>query len=242
MSYVKKRVPRKPGKTPQEILADEKTLSNWFAQNTSLVVYTAGAVILILVIVLGYSWMRSGKMEAADSALSHAMALYQVTVQEIPEGSETDTENLETALDSLEEVASEFPRSHQGQTAALFKANVLFRLGKFQEAADTIEGLKKNNMELVEGINAFYLLARCYEAMEDYNKAIESYNAAKSRESGDMIAIIDIDLARCYELTGDVDKAVAIYDDIMSEYPGTIYSTRAEKKLAILGISDQEAL
>jgi tetratricopeptide (TPR) repeat protein len=149
---------------------------------------------------------------------------------------------LKTALNSLEEVAAEFPRSHQGQTASLFKANVLFRLGRYQEAADTIEGLKKKNMELVEGINAFYLLARSYEAMEDYPKAIESYNAAKTRDGGDMIPIIDIDLARCYELTGDVDKAIAIYDEIMSEYPGTIYSTRAEKKLAILGISDQEAL
>ena len=242
MSYIQKRVPRKPGKTPQEIIADQRTLSNWFAENTSLVVYTAGAVILILAIALGYTWIKSGKTQAADSALSHAMALYQATVKDIPEGSETETENLKTALNSLEEVAAEFPRSHQGQTASLFKANVLFRLGRYQEAADTIEGLKKKNMELVEGINAFYLLARSYEAMEDYPKAIESYNAAKTRDGGDMIPIIDIDLARCYELTGDVDKAIAIYDEIMSEYPGTIYSTRAEKKLAILGISDQEAL
>ena len=242
MSYIKKRIPRKPGMTPQEILADQKTLANWFTENMNLVVYTAGAAILILVIVLGYTWMKSNKMETADDALSAAMAMYQVTVKEMPDGSQGEADDLEMALERLEEVASEFPRSYQGQTASLFKANVLFRLGKFQEAADTIEEMKNKNMELVEGINAFYLLARSYEALEDFQKAIESYQAAKSRVSGEMLAIIDIDMARCHELAGNVDKAVAIYGDVVSEYPETVYSTRAEKKLAILGISDQEAL
>jgi tetratricopeptide (TPR) repeat protein len=242
MSYIKKRVPRKPGMTPQEILADQKTLFQWFEENTNLVVYTAGAAILILVIVLGYIWMKNSRTEAADSALSHAMATYQVTVKEMPDGSEEDADNLEMALEQLEVVASEYPRSHQGQTASLFKANVLFRLGKFSEAAATIEELKKKNMKLIEDVNAFYLLARCYEALEDYQKAIDSYSTAKRQAGGDMLAIIDIDLARCHELSGDVDKAAAIYSDIVSQYPETIYSTRAEKKLAILGMTDQETL
>jgi len=242
MSYIKKRVPRKPGMTPQEIIADQRTLANWFTENVNLIVYASGAILLVLVITLGIVWMKGEKKEAANSALSSAMAMYQTTVAQIKEDSDTGTEKLELALESLNEVASEYASAPQGQTASLFKANVLYRLGRYQEAAATIEELDARNHELVNDINAFYLLARSYEAMEDFNMAIESYQVAKGRSLGDMSAVIDIDLARCHELSGDMETAISIYREILSEYPDTIFANRAEKKLATLGIMDQEAL
>jgi len=242
MSYIKKRVPRKPGMTPQEIIADQRTLANWFTENVNLIVYASGAILLVLVITLGIVWMKGEKKEAANSALSSAMAMYQTTVAQIKEDSDTGTEKLELALESLNEVASEYASAPQGQTASLFKANVLYRLGRYQEAATTIEELDARNHELVNDINAFYLLARSYEAMEDFNMAIESYQVAKGRSLGDMSAVIDIDLARCHELSGDMETAISIYREILSEYPDTIFANRAEKKLATLGIMDQEAL
>ncbi len=242
MSYIKKRVPRKPGMTPQEIIADQRTLANWFTENVNLIVYASGAILFVLVITLGIVWMKGEKKEAANSALSSAMAMYQTTVAQIKEDSDTGTEKLELALESLNEVASEYASAPQGQTASLFKANVLYRLGRYQEAAATIEELDARNHELVSDINAFYLLARSYEAMEDFNMAIESYQVAKGRSLGDMSAVIDIDLARCHELLGDMETAISIYREILSEYPDTIFANRAEKKLATLGIMDQEAL
>ncbi len=242
MSYIKKRIPRKPGMTPQEIIADQRTLANWFTENVNLIVYASGAILFVLVITLGIVWMKGEKKEAANSALSSAMAMYQTTVAQIKEDSDTGTEKLELALESLNEVASEYASAPQGQTASLFKANVLYRLGRYQEAAATIEELDARNHELVSDINAFYLLARSYEAMEDFNMAIESYQVAKGRSLGDMSAVIDIDLARCHELSGDMETAISIYREILSEYPDTIFANRAEKKLATLGIMDQEAL
>ena len=242
MSYIKKRVPRKPGMTPQEIIADQRTLANWFTENVNLIVYASGAILFVLVITLGIVWMKGEKKEAANSALSSAMAMYQTTVAQIKEDSDTGTEKLELALESLNEVASEYASAPQGQTASLFKANVLYRLGRYQEAAATIEELDARNHELVNDINAFYLLARSYEAMEDFKMAIESYKVAKGRSLGDMSAVIDIDLARCHELLGDMETAISIYREILSGYPDTIFASRAKMKLATLGIMDQEAL
>ena len=242
MSYIKKRIPRKPGMTPQEIIADQRTLANWFTENVNLIVYASGAILFVLVITLGIVWMKGEKKEAANSALSSAMAMYQTTVAQIKEDSDTGTEKLELALESLNEVASEYASAPQGQTASLFKANVLYRLGRYQEAAATIEELDARNHELVSDINAFYLLARSYEAMEDFKMAIESYKVAKGRSLGDMSAVIDIDLARCHELLGDMETAISIYREILSEYPDTIFANRAKMKLATLGIMDQEAL
>ncbi len=238
MSYIKKRVPRKPGMTPQEILADQKTMANWFTDNVNLIVYASGAILLVIAVTFGIIWMKGEKKDTANAALSKAMAMYQATVVKM----ETSTEELELALESLHEVASGYAGASQGHTASLFKANVLYRLGRYQEAASTIEDLDIRNHELVRDINGYYLLARSYEAMEEFKMAIESYQTAKARARGDMSAVIDIDLARCNELSGDVDTAISIYREILSEYPDTVYATRAEKKLATLGITDLETL
>ncbi len=242
MSYIKKRVPRKPGMTPQEILADQKTLANWFTDNLNLLVYASGAILLVIAVTLGTVWMKGEKREAANSALSSAMAMYQTTVKRIADNSEESTEKLELALESLNEVASGYAGAPQGHTASLFKANVLYRLGRYQEAAAAIKELDARNHELVSEINGYYLLARSYEAMEDFKMAIESYQIAKGHVQGDMSAVIDIDLARCHELSGDVDTAISIYREMLSEYPDTVFANRAEKKLATLGITDQETL
>lgn len=242
MSYIKKRVPRKPGMTPQEIIADQRTLANWFTENINLIVYASGGILLVLVVTLGLVWLKGTKREAANSALSSAMAMYQTTVAQIEEDPDTETLKLEQALESLNEVSSEYPRAPQGHAASLFKANVLYRLERYQEAVATIRELDARNHELVSDINAYYLLARSYEAMEDFKMAIESYQVAKERAQGDMSAVIEIDLARCHELSGDTETAVSIFREILSKYPSTVFAARAEKKLATLGITDLETL
>lgn len=242
MSYIKKRVPRKPGMTPQEIIADQKTMANWLTDNLNKIIYASGSILLILVVVLGVVWMKGEKRESANNALSGAMAMYQTTIVQLQENTENSTEKLELALEKLHEVASEYADTPQGQTASLFKANVLYRLGRYQEAAATIEELELRNQEFVSDINAYYLLARSYEANEDFKLAIESYQDAKRRALGDMRAVIDIDLARCHELLGDTDTAISIYTEIASEYPDTVFANRASKKLATLGIIEQETL
>lgn len=242
MSYVKKRVQRKPGKTPQDIVADQKTLASWFSENINMIVYAAGAVLLVMVITLGLTWMKGKKREAANSALSRAMAVYQTTVARIDDEPDAAKEKLEEALITLNEVGSKYAGAPQGHTASLFKANVLFRLGRYQEAVETIKEVDARNHELVGDINAYYLLARSYEAMGDFNKAIETYRESKKRAVGNMSAVIDIDLARCHELSGDRETAVSLYREILSEYPDTVFATRAEKKLATLGFIDQETL
>ncbi len=242
MSYIKKRVPRKPGSTTQEILADQRNLSHWFTENLRTVVFATGAVLLVLVITLGITWMKRVKGQAATEALSGAMALYKVTVDEINDEAYAATKDLLLALESLDKVASEYDGSPQGDSASLFRANVLFRLERYEEAAETIKTLNVSNPTMAGDVNTYYLLARSYEAMGDLGKAIETYRESSKHASGDMSAVIEIDLARCHELIGEKETAISIYRDILSEYPDTVFATRAEKKLATLGVADQETL
>ncbi len=241
MSYIKKRVSRK-ATAPQEILTDQKSLANWIRDNSNLIVYTVGGLLFVLFIYVGISWMKNQKNTAANEALSQALKLYKTSVTPYDLAMEGSEEQLLLALESLTEVAREYPDRPQGQSATLYRARILYLLGRYQESADTVEKLVARNREMVVSLNAYYLLARNYEALGDLTRAIETYQVARDHAAGDMTAVIDIDLARCYELTGDREKAITMYKSLRKAFPDTVFALRAEKKLATLGVLDQESL
>jgi tetratricopeptide (TPR) repeat protein len=105
-----------------------------------------------------------------------------------------------------------------------------------------VEELRTRNSELVREINGSYLLARSYEAMEEYNQAIGVYSQLRDRTAGEMNAVIGIDIARCHEISGNREAAVELYKEILSQYPETVHGLRAEKKLASLGVVEKEIL
>ncbi|MDF1536989.1 MAG: tetratricopeptide repeat protein [bacterium] len=243
MSYIKRRKAGKQGPTPQEIIADQKTLANWLTERVNTIVYTAGAALFILIMVLGIMWMRSEREEAANKALSMALVLYQNTIYQIPsEDPELDKMNLGQLLEGFDEVASGYADMAQGQSASLYKASVLYKLGRYTEAATAVEELRTRNPDLVSEVNGSYLLASSYEAMEEYNQAIGVYSQLRDRISGDMKAVLAIDIARCQEISGNKEAAVNLYREILSEYPDSVFGLRAVKKLATLGVIDKETL
>jgi len=243
MSYIKRRKTGKQGTTPQEILTDQQSLTSWMSEHVNTIVYAAGAALFILIILFGVTWMKSEKKDSADKALSTAMAVYQNTIAQLPsEDPELDRMNLEQALAGFNEVAGEYNDMQQGQSASIYKASVLFRLGRYSEAAAAVEELRTRNSELVREINGSYLLARSYEAMEEYNQAIGVYSQLRDRTAGEMNAVLGIDIARCQEISGNKEAAVELYKEIQSQYPETVHGLRAEKKLAVLGVVEKEAL
>ncbi|UCG38738.1 MAG: tetratricopeptide repeat protein [bacterium] len=243
MSYVKKRKSRKTGTGPVEVIADQRNLANWISEHVNTLVYAGGALLFVLFVFLGIAWMKSNRQEAASTSLGQAVAFYRFNLESIPsEDKALDSQKLEQALENFSDVAAQYPGTLQGQSANLFKANLLFQLGRYEEAAVAVEEVESRNPQFLADVNAGYLLARCYEAMGEYGKAIGAYSSVRDRAVGELRAVLSIDLARCSELTGDVQKAVSLYREVLDGFPDTVFALRAEKKLAVLGAADQKTL
>jgi tetratricopeptide (TPR) repeat protein len=243
MSYIRKRKSGKLRTTPQEIIADEKTLMDWVSENVNTLIYSAGAILFILFVVFGVVWMKSEKRKAATEDLAGALGIYWSTMSGLPsENKESDNKKLEEALETFTNIAERHKKTLQGQSASLYRANILYRLGLYQDAALAIEELESRDAHLVSDINARYLLAKSYEAMGEYEKAIAVYSQLRERAISDMRAVLSIDLARCSELKGDLKSAVSLYREVRAGYPDSTFALRAEKKLAMLGAIDREML
>ena len=78
--------------------------------------------------------------------------------------------------------------------------------------------------------------------MGEYGKAIDVLSRAREGSTGDLRAVLAIDIARCSELSGNVDQAISLYREILTDFPGSVFAVKSEKKLITLGVLDQEEI
>ncbi len=243
MTYVKKRVPKKPSKEADEVLTVFQKGLDWAHENINRIIYGGGAVLFIIVIAIGYMWVQSNKQEAASGALSSAMAVYRQVTGESQSGEvEPGKERLAEALKAFEQVVSEYGGTKQGYEASLFAANIHFRMGNYENASRIVEDLLASDPDFSSKLHVSYFLARILETKGDYTRAIEVYSGVLDRATADLRPVVLMDLARCNELAGDIDSAVEKYRTVLDEFEGTVYATKADVKLATLGISAEELL
>jgi tetratricopeptide (TPR) repeat protein len=243
MSYIRKRKSKKAGTVVQEIIADERNLSSWISENVNTLIYVGGAVLFVLFISLGVVWVKSQRAQAASEDLAGALRFYWNTIALQPSGEpETDKVGLEQALQNFIAVSEEHDGRLQGQTAAVYRSRVLYKLGRYGEAAAILEQLETENTGLLTDINAHYLLAKSFEASGEYEKAIGVYSRMRDGSVEEMRAVLAIDIARCSEIIGDVEQAISLYREILTEYPESVFAVKSEKKLVTLGVFNREEI
>lgn len=245
MTYIKKRVPKKESKEPDEVMTLYQKCLDWADENMKILILSGGAILLAVVLILGYTWVHGNRQKAASQSLAAAINLYRQSTAfksgDISKGdNQAKDEELNRALAAFKDVASEYPAMKQGKEASLFAANLLFRMGSYDEAGKVVEGLLASDPEFSRQLNVTYFMARILEAKGDYSKAVELYKGVLGRATTDLKPVIMMDLARCYELSGDVDEAIEGYKTILSEFEGTVYANKAEAKLATFGIKSDD--
>lgn len=244
MSYVKKRIPRKKTSDPDEIVSYSRRMMDLAEENINKIIYGGGAVLLAAVIVLGMMWVKANRTDAAREALARSLNLYFIeTRTDAPsEDGGQRVPDLSVPLEAFRDTAEEYRGTAQGDFASFYTANLLFRTGRYGEAAEEVRSLIDREPAFAAGVNAEVLLARILETAEKYGEAAEIYGRQASGKAGDMRAMLMIDAARCFELSGDRDRAVDLYRSVVEEFGETSFGVRADTKLAILGVRMDKSL
>jgi tetratricopeptide (TPR) repeat protein len=244
MSYIRKRIPKKKTSDPDELISYSQRLLDSAREHVNMIIYAGGAIVFVAVIAFGMMWMKGNREAAAQAALSNAVNLYNLSLQteEPSEGEEIKDPDLTMALESFQEVAAEYEGTSQGKAARFYTVNLLFRMGRLQEAAEAARSFIVMDPEFADRVNGGILLARILEATEQYPEAAEIYNRNVAKNQGDLKATLMMDAARCYELSGDRDRAVDLYRAVVKEFEETGFSVRADTKLAILGVRADPSL
>lgn len=118
------------------------------------------------------------------------------------------------------QVADNYKGDQAGKLAALSAGEALYNNGQYELAAEYLKRFSSDD-DVLEA-NALVLTGDCYVNLEKYDEALDYYNKAVRKASGNVQIVPRVLLkeANVYDAQGNYGKALECYEQIKSNYPG----------------------
>jgi predicted negative regulator of RcsB-dependent stress response len=187
--------------------------------------YAKWLVLALVVLAVGLgAWLISARMQAGRDEKA-AAALAQVTPKielNIPAA---------TAAADLEKFIKEYPGTPAAREAQLLRANLLYQLKQYREAAKAYESLLDSrdpawNNLIVES------LSYCYEGLGDNKKAAEVLKPIVDQAYGPMKTEVIHRLALLYDLAKEPREAAIYWRKLLEKPPDATMAAFIQEKLA----------
>ena len=187
--------------------------------------YIKWLVLAVLVIAVGLgAWGLSAKMRASRDDKA-AAALTQVTPKidlNIPAA---------TAVSDLEKFIKQYPGTPAAREAQLMRANLLYKLQQYSEAAKAYESLL-DGRDPGWDILITESLSYCYEGMGNYKKAAAVLQPLVEQTSGPMRTEVINRLAMLYDQAKDPKEAAVYWRKLLEKPPDAAMASYLQEKLA----------
>ncbi len=122
------------------------------------------------------------------------------------------------AAQALERLVRDYPGSHGAQEAQLLRANLLYHLKNYPEAAKAYASLLPSGDPAWDAL-LNESLSYCYEGLGDYKKAAAALKAAHSQLPGPLSRELSQRLALLLEQAGDYPAAAGYWEMLLNQ-PG----------------------
>jgi tetratricopeptide (TPR) repeat protein len=165
-----------------------------------------GAVVLVTVVAV---WGVNRRMQAAREDRAAAEL-----VQMRPRLTEANPENAK----ALKELVARYPGAKAAFEAELLRANLLYRMKNYAEAAGTYESLIQSGDPGWQALIS-ESLSYCYEGMGDFKKAAAALRPVAEQSTGAFQGEVMQRLALLYEKAGDPKEAVVYWRKLLDLSP-----------------------
>lgn len=193
----------------------------FFKKNQNLLSYAGGAILLVVLGVVGYNYWNTTKNEEAQVAMFDSVFSFEA-------------DSLNQALkgtggnEGLLAVADEYGSTKAGNLANLYAGIALLKQAKYDEAIERLG--KFSSSDLVLQGRAYLLIGDAYSEKKNYEEAAKfykksvDYNPNKFSTPGAIIK-----LGAAYQAAKDNKSAIEAYNDLIEKYPASSESILAKK-------------
>ncbi len=198
----------------EEVNESLSTAAQKLESNKKYIYWVAGAAAVIVLLVVGYIYgIRQPGIEKAKEAIGKA------DIELLLRGNDS------TALAAYEKVEKEY-NYKPAERAALSSAIILYRQGKYKEAAAKLENYDPHG-DLV-GPAAQSLLGDCYVNLDQLDKALAAFDKAITLTNNNELYAPTFMMKKATVLHAKKNYAeeAAMYQKIKDEYPNFVNQNR----------------
>ncbi len=134
------------------------------------------------------------------------------------------------AAQALEQVVRDYPGSRGAREAQLLRANLLYHLKNYPEAAQAYASLVPSGDPAWDAL-LNESLSYCYEGLGDYKKAAAALKAAQAQLPGPLSSELSQRLALLLEQAGDYPAAAVYWKMVLDQHGNPLLVPYLEEKL-----------
>jgi len=197
---------------------------DYLAENSRTILYTIGAVVLILVAIFIYTRKQQEKEQNAVVDLAKAKREYFAR-------------NYQAAVPLLQNLVQRYDGTESAEIGLYFLASTYYSQNDYVKAEQTFREFLDESDDRILKSAALSGIAACYEEQNKFAEAAEIYNEAAEEYEGFMSPGNLYDSARCYVKAGNKDAARKILNKLIEDYADSRVKSDAEILLAEINTS-----
>jgi tetratricopeptide (TPR) repeat protein len=227
-----KKIIKKKLKEPDEFITLTERAYLFVTQHAKSIAGGAGIVLVLLVAFFFVQKWNERNEGNAYKTLTSAIETYQMVSSPYREGS---PEEYKKVLERFDEIITKFSGTSSGKLAVLYKGNIHFRLGEFDEAIKSYESyLEKAGKEKLYRGFAMEGLGYSYEGKRGYEQAINAYQKLIDLGESFQLANAHLGMGRCYEKMGKTREALEHYRSFINASPKSQMANIVLRKISNL--------
>ena len=191
-------------------------------------------LILTAKISLGWSYLKVGKYDLAESSFDQAAQFSkekEIPSEDILLGQATlysETKDSAKALAAYNNLIAQFSNSARLPEAYLGRANIYYRLEEYPKAIVDYQFILDHfpsNQKIQEILEKTYFgLAWSYLKAGDIDRSIQTFQTVKDQTQNKTVKISALtQIGDAYQDAGEMEKALEVYDSILKTYPDSPY-------------------
>jgi len=204
--------------------------------------FYGGVALLAVLIVLGWRFYTQTQTAKGTAALADAMKIYQARIRTAAEPALPDEityvdekNKYADAVKKFTDVANRYPRTRPGQLSRYYAALSLERLGRYDEAENSLKSLQSSSDESLSAL-ARFKLAQVYDESGKGSQAVQLYQQLAEKPTLFVPKpLVLLALADHYSGT-DATQAAKLYKQVKDEFPDTQAAQEADERLQLLQV------
>lgn len=224
----RKKINRKQLKQPDEFITFSAKAIQWGQVYGRQIGYVAIAIVVLILVMVGYRYFDNRSELTAFSLLGQANADYAAHLQKT-DGSQKVNADIKAAY---QHIVDKYSAKDAGKIARKALADICFNAEQYDQAIALYEkSLKDFDKDPFYRSIILNDVALAYEANNNDQAAIERYEMVKDLPNTPLMDQALFHLAGLYDKRGEKDKARELYERIVSEQTGSIYADMVKEMI-----------